>query len=122
MGTSPISRAGRRAASLEVWLRAVCDLFGRAYLCCCRGALRTGTGESRLSIAVGSLPAGHEGLGAYNFLNEETAVATQQCEAWVQRCCYRPGDYSHAADYTYVQRTVHDAEMYMVGSCYFEEE
>jgi signal transduction histidine kinase len=65
---------------------------------------------------------GMKDLGGHDLVREEIDAAVRQGEAWVEGTWYRPGDNVPARKRTYVMRTVHDGEVYIVGSGYYVEE
>lgn len=65
---------------------------------------------------------GMKDLGGHDLVREEIDAAVRQGEAWVEGIWYRPGDNVPARKRTYVRRTVHDGEVYIVGSGYYVEE
>lgn len=65
---------------------------------------------------------GMKDLGGHDLVREEIDAAIRQGDAWVEGTWYRPGDNVPARKRTFVRRTVHDGEVYIVGSGYYVEE
>lgn len=65
---------------------------------------------------------GMKDLGGHDLVREEIDAAIRQGDAWVEGIWYRPGDNVPARKRTYVRRTVHDGEVYVVGSGYYVED
>jgi hypothetical protein len=61
-------------------------------------------------------------LGGHDLVREEIDAAVSKGEAWVEGTWYRPGDNVPARKRTFVRRTVHDGEVYIVGSGYYVED
>jgi signal transduction histidine kinase len=65
---------------------------------------------------------GMRDLGGHDLVREEIDAAVRLGEAWVDGTWYRPGDNVPARKHTYVRRTVHDGQVYIVGSGYYSED